>query len=223
MAELRRVLLFGLSADPPTGAGGHLGLIRWAVARPAHPELGGRLDAIRVLPVYRHAYAEKSGLASYEDRVQMCRLGFARAGRPDLPVEVSRDEEDLARRRGGTRGSTLELIEDLEAREPGVRFGLLLGADTAADLRAGRWQRSDELLARVPLVIAPRAGVEGAGDLGFASDAPQLEAVSSSAARAAAKHPARLRSLVVEPVARYIESRGLYSAAGGPPGSASSV
>lgn len=45
----RRVCLFGLSADPPTGRGGHVGIVQ-ALLRDK------TFDEIRVLPVYRHTY-----------------------------------------------------------------------------------------------------------------------------------------------------------------------
>ena len=46
----RKVCLFGTSADPPTGNGGHVGIIR------AISELQ-EFDEIRILPVYRHNYS----------------------------------------------------------------------------------------------------------------------------------------------------------------------
>ena len=99
----RRVCLFGLSADPPTGNAGHVGIARKLASLPA-------FDEIRVLPVYRHTYAvctsrvelcsccccccvlsnilclfltlfsfvqsKRMRLATYEDRMAMCRLAF---------------------------------------------------------------------------------------------------------------------------------------------------
>jgi len=49
-AAKRRVCLFGLSADPPTGTGGHVGIVRKLSTL-------SEFDEIRVLPVYRHTYA----------------------------------------------------------------------------------------------------------------------------------------------------------------------
>ncbi len=46
----RRVCLFGLSADPPTGSGGHLGIV-------AHLASMEMFDQVRVLPVYSHMFA----------------------------------------------------------------------------------------------------------------------------------------------------------------------
>ena len=48
--SLRRVCLFGLSADPPTGTAGHMGIARMLSAL-------NNFDEVRVLPVYRHTYS----------------------------------------------------------------------------------------------------------------------------------------------------------------------
>jgi hypothetical protein len=70
----RNVCLFGLSADPPTGTGGHVGIVQaltlLRAPAPASQQQddgddddddddGGSFafDEIRVLPVYRHTYA----------------------------------------------------------------------------------------------------------------------------------------------------------------------
>jgi hypothetical protein len=72
----RNVCLFGLSADPPTGTGGHVGIVqaltklRAPPAQQAEDDGDGdddndnddrfAFDEIRVLPVYRHTYAVSS-------------------------------------------------------------------------------------------------------------------------------------------------------------------
>jgi hypothetical protein len=52
----RIICLFGLSADPPTGTGGHVGIVQ-ALVDHTHP----RFDEIHVLPVYRHTFAVRTG------------------------------------------------------------------------------------------------------------------------------------------------------------------
>lgn len=206
----RRVLLFGLSGDPPTGDGGHLGVVRWAAERGIHPELGGRLDAIWILPVYRHAYAAKAGLSSYEHRLEMCRLCFEQRGFP-VDVTVMDLERELAMSRGQQHTGTVDVVEHLQALHPEASFGLLLGADTAADLLRGRWRRSKDLLAQVRLVVVPRVGVGGELLRGVtAADAPALDSVSSTAAR----QRRDLTDLVVPEVAAYIQAQGLYGNSG---------
>ena len=51
-AEKKRmkVCLFGLSADPPTGESGHVGIVK------ALSEMD-EFDQVRVLPVYRHTFS----------------------------------------------------------------------------------------------------------------------------------------------------------------------
>lgn len=46
----RSVCLFGLSADPPTGMEGHLGIVRALQQQ-------GEWDEVWVLPVYRHTFS----------------------------------------------------------------------------------------------------------------------------------------------------------------------
>jgi nicotinic acid mononucleotide adenylyltransferase len=45
----KRVCLFGTSADPPTGHGGHLGIV-------THLASMEEFDEVRVLPVYSHMF-----------------------------------------------------------------------------------------------------------------------------------------------------------------------
>ena len=45
--------LFGTSADPPTGEGGHLGIVRHLAYSSSS---SFDFDEVRVLPVYRHMY-----------------------------------------------------------------------------------------------------------------------------------------------------------------------
>jgi hypothetical protein len=61
----RNVCLFGLSADPPTGTGGHVGIVQALTLLQAQQQddddgVGVAFDEIRVLPVYRHTYAVSS-------------------------------------------------------------------------------------------------------------------------------------------------------------------
>lgn len=51
----RQVCLFGLSADPPTGEGGHLGIVTHLSSTM------DLFDEVRVLPVYRHMFSVSFG------------------------------------------------------------------------------------------------------------------------------------------------------------------
>jgi nicotinic acid mononucleotide adenylyltransferase len=63
----KRVLLYGISANPPTGFQGHLGALR-------HLKSLYDYDEIWLLPVYQHIYSTKRNLAPFEHRIQMCKL-----------------------------------------------------------------------------------------------------------------------------------------------------
>mmetsp|Transcript_7281 Transcript_7281/g.17758 ORF Transcript_7281/g.17758 Transcript_7281/m.17758 type:complete len:286 (+) Transcript_7281:177-1034(+) len=64
----RRICLFGTSANPPTGNGGHAGIVRALVRL-------RKFDEIWILPVYQHTFAAKRNqLLGFDHRVAMCEL-----------------------------------------------------------------------------------------------------------------------------------------------------
>lgn len=66
----KRICLFGTSANPPTGTGGHAGIVQALVGL-------RKFDEVRVLPVYRHSFASKRGmLLGFDHRVAMCELAM---------------------------------------------------------------------------------------------------------------------------------------------------
>jgi hypothetical protein len=74
----RQVCLFGLSADPPTGRGGHLGIAKY-LASSSSSSLSSLsvFDEVRILPVYRHMYSTKrNNQTPFHHRVHMCKLNF---------------------------------------------------------------------------------------------------------------------------------------------------
>jgi hypothetical protein len=53
----KRTCLFGTSADPPTGTGGHLGIVTHLASMESNNNSGDCLfDEVRVLPVYSHMF-----------------------------------------------------------------------------------------------------------------------------------------------------------------------
>jgi hypothetical protein len=90
-----RVVLYGMSANPPTGDGGHGSIVQ---------HLAELFDEVWILPVYRHVYAAKQNLAPYEHRERMCELAFTDgADRSPLGSPATRE---IKRRGGGeTRAS----------------------------------------------------------------------------------------------------------------------
>jgi hypothetical protein len=59
------ICLFGLSADPPTNMGGHLGMLQALLEQTSM--------TIYMLPVYQHTFEEKrTRMVDFEHRLQMC-------------------------------------------------------------------------------------------------------------------------------------------------------
>ena len=110
MNEARRVCLFGGSFNPPHV--GHVFLSAWALSTQ-------RFDELRWVPANAHAFGKE--LASFDERMEMCRRAIAVL---DDRVTVS----DVERRLGG-QSRTIVTLEHLEAEEPGTTFTLLMGAD----------------------------------------------------------------------------------------------
>lgn len=65
----KRVVLFGSSANPPTGLGGHIGIVKYFAGKEKWDAWTVDLfDEVWILPVYRHAYASKRELEAFEKR-----------------------------------------------------------------------------------------------------------------------------------------------------------
>ncbi len=148
----RRICLFGTSANPPTGFGGHAGVIKALVDLK-------KFDEVRILPVYRHTFASKRNqLLGYDHRVNMCQLLVEGLSSDQTNVMVSRAEEDSFRRmlevskattdeeKAALRVGTADLLEMLMEREDATEFSFCLGADTFLDLTNWKWKRSRDVL-----------------------------------------------------------------------------
>src|SRR5262245_52962833 len=71
------------------------------------------VDAVWIAPTFRHAFGKE--LASFADRVAMCRLAMAPLGER---VVISEAEAELAARPGFVSSRTLHLVEMLRAQHP---------------------------------------------------------------------------------------------------------
>jgi nicotinate (nicotinamide) nucleotide adenylyltransferase len=199
-------LLFGTSANPPTGLEGHAGIVRFLAGLESIPGLG-QVDAVWVLPVYRHVFLEKRTMPSFGHRMAMARLAFESL--PDIPigkVSVLPIEQEVAAWTGRDEVSTYEVVELLRKRYPNRRFALVLGADTFLDLLAGRWQHSQALLDTVPVIAVPRPGYPRVQ--GVPLEMPTLGAVSSSVVRSASD--AERRRVLQAEVHAYVTDHDLY-------------
>ena len=138
------IALYGLSANPPTGLHGHQGVVRYLVRC-------GIFNEVWILPVYSHMFSSKSNLASFEDRVEMCRRSMLEESTSQSRVRVLELEKnffDYYNRSNSAgelpfRVGTVDILEFLNAHYASVRFHLVLGTDTYNDLIDGKWKRSE--------------------------------------------------------------------------------
>ncbi len=200
----RLVALFGLSADPPTGRGGHVGIALWC-ANTLRVD-GQRMDEVWVLPVYRHIFASKRELSPYHHRLAMTRLAFANLEGARAPIIISEIERELCEASTAPIG-TVDVLTHLRAHHPESRFVLILGADSYRDLCAGRWKDAPAIARLATVVGIARPGLAHDGDLEVV---PNLSRISSTLARST-RDPELLATILPPEVFDYVRAHGLYA------------
>jgi nicotinate-nucleotide adenylyltransferase len=137
------------------------------------------IDEVLIVPVYKHPFSKS--LASFDDRLEMCRRAFAWIPR----VVVSGVERDL-----DGESLTLRTLEHLATIHPDWSMRLLIGADAIA-----------------PPLILGRAGVNADG----APEAVLPRASSTEVREALASGDiASMGKLVPREVLSFIVEHGLY-------------
>mmetsp|Transcript_10431 Transcript_10431/g.14748 ORF Transcript_10431/g.14748 Transcript_10431/m.14748 type:complete len:263 (+) Transcript_10431:41-829(+) len=232
----RQVCLFGVSADPPTGDGGHVGIVKALSEYEYNTNRKTKFDEIRVLPVYQHMFSEKRDrLVSYDHRFKMCQLAFQ--GIPKVVVSnaeqkcFERKVKDLSIEQiKNLRVGTADLLDMLLEEESTTDFTFCLGADTFMDLTKWKWRRSKDVLSMLEgrfLVISrisdnggdlvggetlqqqvQKVNMENDGDARILR-IPTLAAVSSSLARSCTDETS-LRRYVHPSVVEYIKENNMY-------------
>jgi nicotinate-nucleotide adenylyltransferase len=197
---MRRVVLFGGTFDPVTAA--HMAVADQAQRLLQPYEFWFLVDN---LPGERKPAYAPAGV-----RLEMLRAAVG----GDARFTVS----DIEIRRGGAT-YTAETMEELHRLHPGIRFELLLGADSARSIN--RWRYADRLLDREWFDIVNRSGeqpltLEEAASLGFEPSRTRLVEVASpqlSASdvrdRVADEQP--VEGLVPDAALQIIRSRGMYT------------
>lgn len=191
---MKRIGLFGGTFDPVHLA--HLALAREALAALA-------LDELRWIPAGQ-PWQKARQLAAPQHREAMVRLAIE--GEPRFTL----DRCEL-KRQGPS--FTLDTVRELQAREPGNAWFLILGQDQYAGLHT--WRDWRELLSRVTLAIANRPGVtpEPHPDVRKVEHQmvplPMMD-ISSTAIRARVARGEGVTDLVPPAVARYIDQNDLY-------------
>jgi nicotinate-nucleotide adenylyltransferase len=193
--------VLGSAFNPP-----HLGHL--ALAQEALWQLG--LSEVVLVPTGEAPHKRILDDPGRELRLAMTRLAAADDSRFSVStVEVDREGPSY----------TYETLELLERERPGTDSVFVMGADAAVGLES--WRKPERVVELARLAVARRAGVSDAEvsavvrSLGAEGRATMLEmpqfGVSSSAVRERAAAGRPLRYLVPEPVARFIEEKGVYS------------
>jgi nicotinate-nucleotide adenylyltransferase len=195
----QRIGLFGGSFDPVHNA--HL-----ALARTALGEL--QLDQLRWVPA-GNPWQKARRLTPAVHRLAMLRL--ATAGEPRFAID------DCELKREGP-SYTLDTVRELQAAMPGARWFLLIGQDQYHNLHT--WHGVEQLLQRVTLAVAQRAGGDDVADARvrdarcIALDLPPLD-ISATDIRARAAAGRDIAALVPAAVAQYIHQHRLYQGEAG--------
>ena len=188
--------LFGGSFDPPHRA--HV-----ALARLARDHL--QLDALFVVPAGDPWQKAHRTLQPAEHRLAMTALAFGGEARIAVdPIELQRQGPSY----------TLDTVRALQARQPGEWF-LVIGQDQYA--RIDTWHGWAELLPRVTLAVAARAGrlpeppaaLQGIAHRSIVLPLPALP-LSSSDVRMRLARREDVSTLVPPAVAGYIAQHHLY-------------
>jgi len=195
---VRRIGVFGGAFDPPHLA--HLALARTALAELA-------LDELRVVPT-GEAWHKPRTLSPARHRLAMAQLAFA-----DLPRVVVDPIETL---RVGP-SYTVVTLRAFKARWSDADLFLILGEDQVRSLTS--WQDWQEILQLAIICVAERANPAGVTfksglEIAYASRLRRLPmpalALSATDIRARIAAHLSVAGLVIEPVARYIDTHHLY-------------
>jgi nicotinate-nucleotide adenylyltransferase len=192
--------VLGSAFNPP-----HLGHL--ALAQEALWQLG--LAEVVLVPTGQAPHKRIAEDPGKEQRLAMTRLAAADDSRFSVSsLEVEREGPSY----------TYETLELLAKERGDSELVFVMGADAAVGLES--WREPERVVGMARLAVARRAGVSdsevaavmrslGADDRATMLEMPQF-GVSSSAVRERAAAGRPLRYLVPEPVARFIEEKGIY-------------
>jgi nicotinate-nucleotide adenylyltransferase len=192
--------VLGSAFNPP-----HLGHL--ALAQEALWQLG--LAEVILVPTGSAPHKRIAEDPGREARMEMTQLAADDDDRLSVSsLEVDRDGPSY----------TYETLEALAEQRVDRKLVFVMGADAAVGL--GSWREPERVAELASLAVARRAGVADAEvatvmrSLGCEGRATMLEmpqfGVSSSAVRERAMQGRPLRYLVPQPVADYIEEKGIY-------------
>ena len=179
----RFTAVFGGSFDPPHQ--GHIQAVSWLLTR-------GGCARVIIVPCWSHAFDKD--MASFEHRMEMCRLAFLDFGDAVLISDV---ESALP-----APSYTINTLLELHAIYPDDRFRLVIGSDILAE--TDKWREFDRITEIAPPIVLNRAGFASAGDGKF----PE---VSSTQVRELLASGVDCSELIHDDVFSYINRNSLYA------------
>eukprot|EP01038_Epipyxis_sp_PR26KG_P011043 gene11043-14827_t len=153
----KKIAVFGLSANPPTGENGHGGIVKFLVQN-------HQFDEVWVMPVFHHVYSSKRNLLPFEDRMRMCQECFSQESTPECAVRVVPLEKfayDFYAKKFGVeyRMGSYDVVCLIKTAFPDVEIHFIVGTDTYNDIRAKKWKESDKFLNLVYIHVITRKGI----------------------------------------------------------------
>ena len=182
---------FGGAFDPPHLS--HTLACLWALET-------GEIEQILVAPCARHPFG-KQPEASFEDRIEMCRIAFERLA-PWIEIV------DIEARRAGV-SYTIDTLRALQEQRPCATWRLLIGSDNLE--QSAKWKDWDALTQLAPPLVVPRM----TGDCLEARGANpastmDLRSLSSTFLRGQLAQGVSPTGLISAKVLEYIRARNLY-------------
>lgn len=164
------------------------------------------IDSLLVLPTPNSPHKETDDQTDFSHRYEMLKLAF----QDHRDVIVSNLETELP-----SPSYTLRTIEYLQRTNPEETYFLCIGEDSLSSFHT--WWKYDEILRRVPLVVASRPGVDSSDisrnilERALFVDHEDIDISSTQIRKKARERDNRLNTLVPENVAQYIFRHHLYS------------
>jgi len=196
-----RIGCLGLNANPP-----HLGHLEAVEAF----QLSEFVDQVWLIPSFDHPFGKKD-IASWEHRVNMCRL----LENPDISLYVSLVEAEMSESEeyGFQKSYTIYVLQHLRRTHPGHQFYWCVGSDILASNSYKKWHRWGDLEKEEKILVAERAGYplpEGALPRPFVRVGRSYQDVSSTRIRVLNREGMNTEKYTGSKIAEYIRKHKLY-------------